>query len=254
MTMPISIGAFLCEAVSQVNKAITEKWIFFVRLTFAYLWFGVFVAGLVGFVIMVPPQALAHAAIQLQVLSEVAGSYLIMSLRALSFFVLVFLMVRFAGGILKVLLDYWDTKELHFRNLSLSNRFAWRVFCATVLFFLLVAIGLVFFIIPGIYIMGRFSLCILTMFDKNTTIRESFKISWDLTKGYERIFFVLAALQLGIWIVSTYFTKFSFMEPLVGVVGAYIGSAVGLVLSIALFLYASFIWAYVYRKLSPKTA
>ncbi|PKN03838.1 hypothetical protein CVU75_00255 [Candidatus Dependentiae bacterium HGW-Dependentiae-1] len=254
MTMPVSIRAFFFEAVSHVNKAIAEKWISFVRLTFVFLWLGVFVAGLVGFVIMVPPQALAHAAIQLQVISEVSGSYLIMGLRAVSFFVLFFLMVRFAGGTLKVLLDYWDTKELHFRNLSLSNSFAWRVFCATVLFFLLSALGLVFFIVPGIYIMGRFFLCILIMFDKNTTIRESLKISWDLTKGYERIFFVLAALQLGIWIVSNYLTRFSFMEPLVGVVGAFIGSAVGLVLSIALFLYTSFIWVYVYRKLMPKTA
>jgi len=60
-----------------------------------------------------------------------------------------------------------------------------RVFFATVLFLILFSIGLMFFIIPGLYIALRLGLYSFFIVDKNAGAIESLRKSWDLTKGHE---------------------------------------------------------------------
>jgi hypothetical protein len=59
---------------------------------------------------------------------------------------------------------------------------AWRLIGVEILFGLIVVVGLILLIIPGIYFIGRLIMAPFILVDQNTSIREAINRSWDLTK------------------------------------------------------------------------
>ena len=62
---------------------------------------------------------------------------------------------------------------------------------ADLLFSLLLIVGLICFIIPGIYLYLRFQFFAQFIVDENAGIIESLKKSWNLTEGHELSLFLL---------------------------------------------------------------
>lgn len=60
---------------------------------------------------------------------------------------------------------------------------AWRLIGVEILFGLIVVVGLILLIIPGIYFIGRLIMAPIILVDQNTGIREAINRSWDLTRG-----------------------------------------------------------------------
>jgi hypothetical protein len=58
-----------------------------------------------------------------------------------------------------------------------------KIFIGFLLYVIIVAIGLVLLIVPGIYLMNRYGYFYLFIIDKNTSIIESFKMSAKITKN-----------------------------------------------------------------------
>jgi uncharacterized membrane protein len=66
---------------------------------------------------------------------------------------------------------------------DVSARKAFRLFVLVVLQIFLIILGLIFFIIPGIYLMVRFMFTNQLLIDKDLSIGEAFSQSAQLTKG-----------------------------------------------------------------------
>ena len=76
----------------------------------------------------------------------------------------------------------------------------WKYLFGGILLILIVVAGLVLFIIPGIYLALRFVFVPVILIDKETTIKEAFKKSTDLTKGTKwkllGLIIILALIQI----------------------------------------------------------
>jgi hypothetical protein len=60
---------------------------------------------------------------------------------------------------------------------------AWRLILVEILVGLIIIVGLVLLIIPGIYFLGRVILAPFVLIDQNTGVREAINRSWEMTKG-----------------------------------------------------------------------
>lgn len=87
----------------------------------------------------------------------------------------------------KILLHFYDsnsTKLLFgdfFRLFSISKLF--RLLGVFILYTIIVAFGMVLFIIPGIYLAVKFQFAVFYMIDKDISVREAFKRSYAATTG-----------------------------------------------------------------------
>ncbi len=68
-------------------------------------------------------------------------------------------------------------------------------FLASILFNIMLFIGFMLFIFPGIYLLGRFSFFVFYILDKESNPIEALKLSWDKTKGMgEKMFLFYCVL------------------------------------------------------------
>lgn len=120
-------------------------------------------------------------------------------------------------------------------DVSLSDIIAPHIFkalIATLLLSFVVLIGIIFLIVPGVYLGLRYQFVTYYILDKNTGIIESFKQSWRDTKGqvwtvFKLIFSVGLIQVLGLLALG---------------VGIFVADAVGMIA-----------YAYSYLKLSEKS-
>lgn len=82
-------------------------------------------------------------------------------------------------------------------------------FMSPIVYFLIICIGLSFFIVPGIVFAVRFSLARYVVLDKGGTLWDSLMTSWDITRGY----FWTLLLMYGILFVC-YMIPFMFLIDL----------------------------------------
>lgn len=87
----------------------------------------------------------------------------------------------------KLLLHFYDTNDTKlafgnfFRLFSVSRLF--RLIGVFVLYATIVTLGLILFIIPGIYLAIKLQFALYYMIDKNISVREAFKRSYAATTG-----------------------------------------------------------------------
>lgn len=86
-------------------------------------------------------------------------------------------------GWVKIGLQEYDTATRSYRQLfSMANRL-FRSSIASVLYYLMVIVGLLFFIVPGLYLSIRYYFYKFVIVDKNSSIRDAFSTSAQLTSG-----------------------------------------------------------------------
>ena len=131
-------------------------------------------------------------------------------------------------GFTKITLDLYDKKPLNFSNLYTQYPLALRYFGASILYGLIVGVGLIFLIIPGIYFAIKYQFYSYLIIDKNVGLMDSIKKSGTMTEGVKMNLFIFSLALIGI-----------------NILGA-LALGVGLFVSIPITVMAT---VYVYRKL-----
>lgn len=136
-------------------------------------------------------------------------------------------------GVLKIALNVHDDKKLEYAEVYRNYPLFLKYFIASLLYGIVVAIGLVLLIVPGIIFAIKFQYFGFLIVDKGMGPIEALEKSWNMTKGVRWNLF-LFGLLLG----------------LINIVG-FIALIIGLFATIPATLVAN---AYVYRKLSSRAS
>lgn len=91
--------------------------------------------------------------------------------------------VVLAVGWIKIALDLQENKQVRYNYLYKFYYFAPRVMAVTVLRYLVTMLGCCFFLIPGIFIFQRLRFAKYYVIDKDQSVMQAWKSSWNLTKG-----------------------------------------------------------------------
>ena len=102
----------------------------------------------------------------------------------------------FGMGYLKNCMQTLDGEEPQFSAYGQVSRKLPAFIATYIIYSLIVLIGLVLFIIPGIYLGIRFQFYLAFIVEDNCGIIESFKRSWNITKGCSMKLFVLGLIMI----------------------------------------------------------
>ncbi len=89
----------------------------------------------------------------------------------------------FSVGLVRILLNIYENKKLAIQNLYEDYQLVPYYFLASLLYGVIVLVGFVFFIIPGIYLAIRLSMWQYFLVDKNVGVVGSLQKSWEVTGG-----------------------------------------------------------------------
>jgi len=106
------------------------------------------------------------------------------------------------AGFVKILLDYHANKKDPVSTLFTQTKYFWRMLGATILLGLIIVVGLIFFIIPGIYLALRYQFTINFIVDKDMGIFEAMGESARITSGQKWQLLLFNLAQLGIIILG----------------------------------------------------
>lgn len=149
-------------------------------------------------------------------------------------YIIIYLLLTFFGiivgmGVIKILLNFCDNKKNNFSILFSQYRLFFIYLLTTIIYFIIVLLGLILFIIPGIYLGIRFAFFEYFIIDKKMGVIKSLKESWRATKGN---FWGLFA--------------FSVVSLTINILGAFV-LLLGLFVTIPITMIA---WVFIYRRLS----
>ncbi len=165
-------------------------------------------------------------------------------------------------GFKKLMLNVYDKKIVSVYTIFSCFDVLWKHICASVLYWLVVCVGMLLLVFPGIYWGIRFFLFPFFIIDKkNISIINSLRMSWRATKGsfwsiffmtvffwfVEGIFFIIIMSPINWfsrWGTLYINTNIDPTKPFV--------SLLIFVLSVLTFLIANFSYAHLYRKLVSK--
>ena len=105
-------------------------------------------------------------------------------------------------GSIKITLELYDGKPLNFSNLYSQSNLILRYLGASILYGLMVAVGLILLIIPGIYLAIKYQFFSFLIVDKNMGIMESFKKSEEMTQGVKMNLLLFSLALAGINILG----------------------------------------------------
>lgn len=108
-------------------------------------------------------------------------------------------------GIVRITLDFYDHQSSSLNRLVGSSSLAFKACVAAILYNLLIFLGLLLLIIPGIIAAIRFGFYQQVLVDKNTGIIDSLKMSAHITKGATLKIFAVNIL-FALINMSAYFT------------------------------------------------
>jgi len=131
-------------------------------------------------------------------------------------------------GILLITLELYDQKAAHYKDILIPKNYLFRYLIAKIAYGLVVVVGLILLIVPGVIWALKYAFVRYLIVDKGLSIKEAFKESSNITQGAKWSIF---------WL--------SIMIALINILGA-LALVVGLFLSIPISIMA---YAYVYRKL-----
>lgn len=143
---------------------------------------------------------------------------------------MLFISGLFMLGYVKNLFQTLDGQEPRFSAYGRQASKILTFIVCMLLYSLIVSVGFVLFIIPGIYLALRLQFATAFIVEENTGILESLKMSWRITRGHMGKLFLLAVLETALVILGM----------LVFLIGIFV--AVPLVLMM---------YCYTYRQLYP---
>lgn len=112
------------------------------------------------------------------------------------------LLCLFQLGYMKNCFQTLDGEEPQFSSYGQVSRKLFSYLVASIIFTLIVAIGTALLVIPGIYLILRLQFFFASMVDENTGIIESFKRSWEITKGHTLKLFIILLIMILISIIG----------------------------------------------------
>lgn len=110
----------------------------------------------------------------------------------------IFLGAWMTCGYMRIILDYYSGTKRELADVFTQFKYFWRVLGATILLGIIIVLGFIALIIPGIYLALRFQFTIPLIIDKNLDIGEAMKQSTELSKGIKLSLFGFALAALGI--------------------------------------------------------
>ncbi|MDI6602556.1 MAG: hypothetical protein QME57_00345 [Patescibacteria group bacterium] len=101
-------------------------------------------------------------------------------------------------GLIKISLNFCDNLKSKIGDLFSQYQLFFRAFFAGILYGLICLLGMILFIIPGIYLGIRFWFYDYFIVDKKAGVIESLKKSWRITKGSVWNLFLFILILIGI--------------------------------------------------------
>lgn len=135
-------------------------------------------------------------------------------------------------GIITISIKLVDHKEVELKDLFMHYQYLFRYFVGSLLYGIIVFVGLILFIIPGIIWALKYQFFSYAIIDKNMKVWDAFKFSATITSGVKLDLLGLAIISM-----------------LINLVGM-LALLVGLLVTIPLTM---MVMAYVYRKLEQNT-
>ncbi len=114
----------------------------------------------------------------------------------------IFLSAWMTCGYTKIILDYYSGTKRELTDVFTQFAYFWRVLGASILIGVIVLLGFIALIIPGIYFGLRFMFTVPLIIDKNLDISEAMKQSTELTKGIKGSLFLFALGTIGVMILG----------------------------------------------------
>lgn len=108
----------------------------------------------------------------------------------------------FSLGYMKNIFQALDGEEPQFSAYGQQTRNIITYLLASIIMGLIVSVGLLFFIIPGIYLALRLQFYQAFIVEENAGIIESLRKSWEITKEQALPLFMLALVMIGILILG----------------------------------------------------
>jgi uncharacterized membrane protein len=102
-------------------------------------------------------------------------------------------------AIVNISLKIYNEEKADFRDIFTASRFFWRFLLADILYNLMVTIGLVLCIIPGIYFGIKYHFFGYIIIEQDMGVLDSLKKSWQITNGAWWDLFLLAIL---LWLIA----------------------------------------------------
>ncbi len=112
--------------------------------------------------------------------------------------VIILLSVIFSLGYMRNIFQTLDDEEPRFSAYGEQAKNVVIYFLASLIIGLIVFIGCLLFIIPGIYLAIRLQFVLASIVEENTGIIDSLRRSWEITKGQTLPLFFLALTMIGI--------------------------------------------------------
>lgn len=189
------------ETILYSVRALLEHPWYFIKLFLMWIGFS--------FIVLVPIFALFSSAAFFGVIMPAAFDNLVFIILATLFLLAYFLSIIYIWyAPIKLLLHFYDTNSAtlsfgdFFRLFSISKLF--RLLGVMILYGIIVTLGLILFIIPGIYFAIKLQLAVYYMIDKNILVREAFRRSYAATTGnFWRILAVDIIAALFMYLIIT---------------------------------------------------
>ena len=86
-------------------------------------------------------------------------------------------------GLIKISISVNDGEKADYKDLYIHSKYFWRFLGATIIRGLIILVGLIFLIIPGVYLAIRFRFVDYLILDKDMGIIDAFKESTKMTRG-----------------------------------------------------------------------
>ena len=144
-----------------------------------------------------------------------------------------FILGLFMMGYIKNCLQTLDGEEPQFSAYGQVSRKLLRFLIAYIILGIIITVGVILFIAPGIYLGLRLQFFYAFMVDDDAGIIDSFKRSWNITKGHSLKLFILFLITLLLYII--------------GCLALLIGIFVAIPLTVLMY-------GYTYRKLTAPAA
>ncbi len=103
-------------------------------------------------------------------------------------------------GLIKIVLKLVDGMKAEFAELWAYPKYFVNLLASSILFFIIVGVGFILLIVPGIYLALRLQFYSYYVVDKNAGITDSLKMSWEKTRGkvFDLFLFALLLIALNI--------------------------------------------------------
>lgn len=116
-------------------------------------------------------------------------------------------------GFINISLDFVDGKKANFWHLFNQYKKVFSYLVALIIYIIVVAVGFIFFVVPGLYLAVRLSLFPYFIVDKDVGPIHALKLSSDATTGAKWDLF-------GLYIVSIFVTYLGFLCLIIGLFAA----------------------------------